>query len=318
MNGRRATLASFTSHRWVATTPRTLSQKPARVLLFLAAAAAGWPLAAAAQGSEVDRVLQAPGLDFSRLPPQAKKELAAVFTDEFDYCGRPLTIAASLKKEPCKHTRRLATFAATMAAEGVSANEIIVALSKYNQTFSGKRTAFKPDERMCKGPADAKITLVEFADFECPYCNAVRPILTEALKKRKDVRLCYQPFPLAGHANSLPATIAVLAARDAGKFWPMYDAIFDNQTQLSVDLIKKLAAKQGLDPNAVGKAIADNKYQDEINASKDLGKQAGVDATPMIFVNGRKLTLNPTADALLVAIDDEADWAAGKSAWPSN
>lgn len=318
MDWRRGTLASFTSHRWVATTRRTLSQKPARVLLFLAAAAANWPLSALAQGGEVDRVLQAPGLDFSRLPPPAKKELAAVFTDEFDYCGRPLTIAASLKKEPCKHTRRLATFAATMAAEGVTANEIIVALSRYNQTFSARRTAFKPDEKMCKGPADAKITLVEFADFECPYCNAVRPILAEVMKKRKDVRLCYQPFPLAGHANAMPATIAVLAARDAGKFWAMYDAIFDNQTQLSLDLIKKLAAKHGLDANAVGKAIADNKYQDEINASKDLGKQAGVDATPMIFINGRKLTLNPTADALLVAIDDELDWAAGKSAWPSN
>jgi protein-disulfide isomerase len=310
-------LASFTSPGWVATTRRTLSQKQARVLTFLAAATICWPGLARAQGSEVDRVLQAPGLDFSRLPPAAKKELAAVFTDEFDYCGRPLTIAASLKKDPCKHTRRLATFAATMANEGVAANEIIVALSKYNQTFTAKRTTFKPDERLCKGPADAKITLVEFVDFECPYCNAVRPILAEVMKKRS-VRVCYQPFPLSGHANAIPASTAALFARDQGKFWPMYDALFDNQTQLSLELIKKLATKQGLDAAALDKALAGNKYQDELNASKELGKQAGVDATPMLYLNGRKLTLNPTADALLVAIDDELDWAAGKSAWPSN
>lgn len=310
--------ASFTSHRWVATTRRTLKHKPACVLTFLAFVTLGWVSPAAAQGSEHDRVLQAPGLDFSRLTPPAKKELAAVFTDEFDYCGRPLTIAASLKKDPCKHTRRLATFAATMAAEGVTANEIIVALSKYNQGFTARRVAFKPDEKMCKGPADAKITLVEFADFECPYCNAVRPILAEVMKKRKDVRLCYQPFPLAGHANAVPASTAALFARDAGKFWQMYDSLFDNQLQLSTDLIKKLCTKHGLDAAAFEKALTGGKYTEELNASKELGKQAGVDATPMIYVNGRKLTLNPTAEALLVAIDDELDWAAGKSAWPSN
>jgi protein-disulfide isomerase len=313
--------ASFTSHRWVATTRRTLSRIFARASFMLAAlTVAVSPTAARAQGSEIDRVLQAPGLDFSRLPPAAKKELSQVFTDEFDYCGRPLTIAASLKKDPCKHTRRLAVLAGVMANEGVNANEIITQLGKYNQTFQAKRIAFKHDERQCKGAsaADAKITIAEFVDFECPYCNAVRPIIADVLKRKKDVRVCYQPFPLSGHANAIPATNAALLARDAGKFWPVHDALFDNQTQLSTDFIKGILKKNGLDPEALDKAIAENKFTPELNLSKELGKQGGVDATPTLFLNGRKLALNPTAEALSVGIEDELDWAAGKSAWPSN
>lgn len=316
--GIRQSWASFTSPGWVATTRRILGRSISWVFPLAVLAATLAPEGAGAQGSEVARVLDVPGLDFSRLPAPAKKELAAVFTDEFDYCGRPMTIAASLKKDPCRHTRRLAQFAGVMAAEGLASNEIIIALSRYNQTFTARRHTFKTDEKMCKGPADARITIVEFSDFECPYCNAVRPMLADVLKRRRDVRLCYLPFPLPGHANALPATGAALFARDAGKFWAMHDALFDHQSTLSLELIKSLAAKQGLDAAAVHKAIADNKYQDEINASRDAGKAAGVDATPMLYLNGRKLTLNPTPEALSVAIDDELDWAAGKSAWPSN
>ncbi len=304
---------SFTSQKWVATTRRIV--KPC-LLAALVVSTGAFGQA----GTEPARVLTGiNGLDFSKLPASAQKELATVFTDEFDWCGRPLTIAASLKSpNACKHTRRLAVLAAAQAAEGAAATEIIVALSKYNQSFSAKRTAFKPDERMCVGPVTARVTLVEFSDFECPYCAAARPMLEDAVKARKDVRFCYQPFPLSGHAHAIPAAQAALFARDNGRFWPMHDALFENQLSLSESFIKDLAKKQGLDVNALGKAMAAGKYVDELTASKELGKVAGVDSTPSLYLNGRKLTLMISVDSLAAAIDDELEWSDGKNTWPSN
>ena len=228
-------------------------------------------------------------------------------------------MVASLKSASvCKHTRRLAVLAAAQAAEGAPATEIIVALSRYNQSFSGKRTAFTPDERMCIGPATAKVTLVEFSDFECPYCAAARPMLEEAIKTHKDARLCYQPFPLSGHPHAIPSAQAALFARDSGKFWAMHDALFENQLSLSESFIKELAKKQGLDAAGLAKAMASGKYVDELTASKELGRLAGVESTPSVYLNGRKLTLLISPDSLAAAIDDELEWADGKNAWPSN
>lgn len=308
---------SFTSQKWVATTRRIVKPR----LLVSALLLSGWvAFAQSAPGNEPARVLAGiPGMDFSKLPANAMRELATVFTDEFDWCGRPLTVAASLKSgSACRHTKRMASFAAGQAMDGAPATEIVVSLMKYNQSFAAKRTAFKPDERMCQGPKDAKVTLVEFSDFECPYCNAARPMLEAALKARKDARVCFQPFPLSGHAHSVPAAQAALFARDSGKFWAMHDALFENQLSLSEASIKELVKKAGLDDKAFAKALTAGKYLDELTASKDLGKTAGVDATPSLYLNGRKLTLAPSAEAILTAIDDELDWTDGKNGWPSN
>jgi 2-hydroxychromene-2-carboxylate isomerase len=98
----------------------------------------------------------------------------------------------------------------------------------------------------------------------------------------------------------------------------MYNALFDNQLSLSEGFIKALVKKVGLDEKAFDKAVAEKKYLDELNASRDAGKTAGVDSTPSIFVNGRKVTLNPSTETLLLAIDDEADWVSGTSSWNGN
>jgi protein-disulfide isomerase len=273
-----------------------------------------------AQNADPTRVLMdLPGFDFSRLTAAAKKELVTVLTDEFDACGRPLTLLASLKKgDACKHTKRLVGYAASQASEGKPATELINALARYGQTFSGKRAKLTVDERQCTGPKDAKITLVEFSDFECPYCNAARAMIEDVLKARPEVRLCYALFPLQGHANAMVAGQAALFARDAGKFMPMYHQLFDNQLSLSEGFIRQLIKKVGLDEKAYDKALAEKRYVDELNASKEAGKNGGVDSTPTVFVNGRRLTLPFSVESLLLAIDDEIDWNAGNASWNRN
>jgi protein-disulfide isomerase len=208
-----------------------------------------------------------------------------------------------------------------MAGEGSSASEIIVLLSKYNQGFNKARATFKPDERQCLGPKDAKVTMVEFSDFECPACAAARPILEEYVKQRSQtgtLRLCWMAYPLPMHPHAVLAGQAALFARDAGKFWQVHDALFDNQLSISEAFIRQLVAKQGLDAKAFDKAVAGKKYLDEIEAMKEAGKKAGVDSTPSIYLNGRKYTLGLSAESLSLAVDDELDWMTGNSAWPSN
>jgi protein-disulfide isomerase len=290
-----------------------LLKKFTRILFAVLAVMAG------ARADAQDVLSNLPGFDFSRLPAPAKKELASVLTDEFDSCGRPLTLLASLKKgDACKHTRRMVGLAAALAAEGSSANEVIVQLSKYNQTFNKPRATFKVDERTCQGAKDAKVTLVEFSDFECPFCAAARPLLEEFVKGKSTVRLCWAPFPLSQHPHSTIAGQAALYARDGGKFWAVHDALFEAQLSMSPETIRGILTKAGLDVKAFDKAAAANKYVDELNASKDAGKTAGVDSTPSLFINGRKYVLGLQPEALNAAIDDELEWAAGNNAWPTN
>ncbi len=259
-----------------------------------------------------------PGFNFSGMPGAAQSQLAQVFTDEFDYCGRPLTLAASLKKgDACKHTKRMAAYAAVLAADGNPSTEIINQLSKYNQSFSAKRAELKPDQRLCQGNPTAKVTVVEFSDFECPYCAMARPILEEMVRKNANMRLCYAPFPLSGHPHGMPAAQTALFARDYGKFWQMHDLLFDNQTAFSDQMFATLAKKLGLDDKLLAKALGSGKYKDELEASREQGKAAGVDATPSLFFNGRKLTLLPSVESLAVSYDDELDWTE-HNAWSSN
>jgi protein-disulfide isomerase len=259
------------------------------------------------------------GFDFSALSPQARRELTAVLTDEFDSCGRPLTLLASLKRgDACKHTRRLVGLAAGMAATGSGASEILVELSRHNQTFGRPRATFKVDDRTCQGPKDAKVTLVEFSDFECPFCASARPMLEAFVKRQPQVRLCWAPFPLDQHPNAKLCGQAALFARDQGKFWAMHDALFDNQLSISADFVRQLVARQGLDAKAFGQAVASGKYLDELSASKEAGKSAGLESTPTVYVNGRRHQLGLTPEGLGTSVEDELDWLAGNGSWPTN
>ncbi len=170
--------------------------------------------------------------------------------------------------------------------------EIIAALSKYHQSFREARHAPKLDARQCKGNPEAKITVVEYADFECPFCGAARAMLEQfAEQNAAKVRFCYAPFPLQMHPNALTAGQAALFARDHGKFWELHTLMFEHQDDLSPAAVRKLAESIGLDGAALAKAVSSGKYLDELEASKAAGKEAGVTGTPSLLVNGRRFTL---------------------------
>ncbi len=226
-----------------------------------------------------------PGMDFTTLPLSAQKELNQVLSDEFCYCGCPHSLGACLREHRgCHHARRMALLAAREAAAGA--------------------------------PSVEKVTFMEFSDFECPYCNSARPVLEKFVKESApQVRLCFAPFPLPAHPHAIQAAQAALYARDHGKFWPMHDALFEKQTQLSDETIRGLAEQLGMSGADLGKALDSGKLRAEVEASKERGVSAGVDATPTIFVNGRKLSLLASPEVLSVTVQDELEWTNNHNAW---
>lgn len=275
---------------------------PAAVVLACAAAAS-------AAGQD------APAVDTSALSPAARSEFDRVLGDEFCGCGSPHALGQCLKSHPeCRHSRRLAQIAAIEAARGVTAAEIGVELARYDQGFRDARQSFKVDERQCRGKGP--VTLVEFSDFECPHCAILRPALEKfADDNASKVKLCWMSFPLTQHANSMPGAQAALLARDRGKLWPVHDALFENQRRLSPEVIQEILAKAGIPAADWRKALAEKTYREQAESQRAAGVAAGVNATPTVFVNGRKLDLAPSPEILAITLDDELDWQKTRGTW---
>jgi len=157
-----------------------------------------------------------------------------------------------------------------------------------------------------KGPADAPITIVEFSDFQCPFCSRVTPTLEQVTENYGDkVRLVFRQFPLGMHPNAPKAAEASLCAQEQGKFWEMHDAMFGDQNALGVPQLKATAAKLGLDGEQFDQCLDSGKYEDAVAADMKAGAEAGVTGTPAMFINGQMVSGAVPYDQLSAVIDAE-------------
>jgi protein-disulfide isomerase len=157
-----------------------------------------------------------------------------------------------------------------------------------------------------KGPANASVTIVEFSDFQCPYCSRVGPTLQKVLDEYpKDVRVVYKHYPLSFHKQALPAAKAAAAAGRQGKFWEMHDLLFQNQRELDEAAFKGYAQQLGLDVAQFEKDYASPGVAQEIEADMALARTLGVTGTPGFFVNGRFLSGAQPYSAFKTKIDAE-------------
>ena len=163
------------------------------------------------------------------------------------------------------------------------------------------------------GPSDAPVTIVEFSDFQCPYCQRLAPTLDKVVEEYGDkVRLVFRQFPLPIHADAQKAAEASLCAADGGKFWEMHDKMFENIQQLSVDQLKASAAALGLDEEAFGACLDSGKHAAAVADDLQAGRAAGVTGTPAMFVNGRFLSGAVPYEQLAALIDDELERGGGE------
>ena len=138
-----------------------------------------------------------------------------------------------------------------------------------------------------RGPADAWVTMVEFADFQCPYCGRVESTLS-ALSSAypTDLRLVFKNFPLSFHENAMDAAVAAVCAHDQDHFWEMHDLLFANQSALATTDLDGYAAQAGVDIDLWRSCIASDAPRQRITVDEDLGVRSGVSGTPTFFING--------------------------------
>jgi len=159
------------------------------------------------------------------------------------------------------------------------------------------------EDRPWRGGATAPVTIVEFTDYECPSCGATQPVLEEVIKEFGDkVKLVARNYPLDQHKHAFKAAEAAESAREQGKYWEYVAVLFKNQTALEVDNLKEYAAQVGLDRKKFDAALDSSKFFDSVKRDLAEGDRVGVDATPTVFINGKRLR-EKNREALKAAIE---------------
>lgn len=173
-----------------------------------------------------------------------------------------------------------------------------------------------PDDDEFIGRSDAPITMIEFSDFQCPFCrkfwrDTFPEIKTTYIDTGK-VKFVYRDFPTEGHEASIPSAQSAECAGDQNKFWQMHDKIFIEQDEqgfgtvrFSTDDLKKWAKETGLDAKKFNACLDSDKYLEEVEKDESDGASLGVFATPSTFVNGLKITGSQPFETFKKVIDEE-------------
>lgn len=255
-----------------------------------AAAAAGTEAVAQAEAPSEDRY---PALMFGLLNPAERTRFVRLAEAELCPCdGAPQSLDACLQTaEVCQLAAQTAAQMMRMIKEGAQDLQI---LDGAQQLVANARRVhtFTLDATPWKGAEAPVLTVVEFADFECPACRDVSNQLRAAMETYGDrVRLYYKHFPLPSHPHAQAAAVASLAAHRQNQFWGFHDRVFDNQARLRgvtdpTPLFLEWAAELGLNENQFARDLEDPALQVQVATDREEGTQAGIQGTPTLFING--------------------------------
>ena len=164
-----------------------------------------------------------------------------------------------------------------------------------------------PADSPVKGKKDgAKVTIVEWSDFQCPFCSRVVPTLKQIEDQYGDsVRIVFRNQPLPFHQNAKPAAEAAMAANEQGKFWPMHDKLFANQQALDRASLERYAGEIGLDVGKFKAALDSGKFTKRVEEDSAAGAAVGANGTPTFFINGREFVGAQPFESFKNVIDEE-------------
>ncbi len=232
-------------------------------------------------------------------PPWDMGELQGFYLAQRERFNKPL---AEIKQDVEK---------AFLAAKRQQAREEYV--DKLWQTSGVVVLIARPKVELAVDPArlrsdpDAPVTIVEFADFQCPHCRTVEPVLTQVIEKYKGkVRLGFRDFPLRSiHPQAQAAAEASRCAAEQGKFWEYHEALFANQTRLNPDTYRELARSAGLDRERFDACLTSGKFTAQIESDVQSAIASGVSGTPAFYINGVALAGSQPAAAFERIIESE-------------
>jgi len=156
---------------------------------------------------------------------------------------------------------------------------------------SNKKIDVSIDDDPVKGDKNAPVTIIEFSDFQCPFCGKFFKEtfgqIDEKYIKTGKVKMVFRDFPLSFHENAQKSAEAAECADEQGKFWEYHDMLFENQEKLSVEDLKRYAVELGLDKDKFDSCLDSEKYKDEVKKDFSDGQKYGVSGTPAFFINGK-------------------------------
>ena len=160
-----------------------------------------------------------------------------------------------------------------------------------------------------EGPPDAPLTLVEYGDYQCPYCGAAYPVVKRLQKTLgKKLRFVFRNFPLTQvHPHALIAAQAAEAAALQGKFWEMHDLLFEEQHLLKPEIIPLWAERTGFNLEQFGNDIEQEVVEKRIKEDRQSGIRSGVNGTPTFYINGTRYDGPPDYASLMAALESELD-----------
>lgn len=228
------------------------------------------------------------GVDTAALTPREKKEWGVYVSEFLSPCQSvPVPIAQCVKeKRACSKCLPAAKFVLRGVKDGMTREQIE---KSYKGRFDADKVKNVPiDGSPVKGPESAAVTIVEFADFECPHCGEVAPLIDKVVEGNKNnIRFVFKFYPLPSHPHADIAARAGAAAMKQGKFWEMHHAMFTNQRHLEQTDLDSYAKELGMDVSRFHADMQSPETTDRIAKDRKLGEDLQIGGTPTIFINGR-------------------------------
>jgi thiol-disulfide isomerase/thioredoxin len=244
------------------------------------------------------------GIDPSKLDAFKRKVFDQVVNHEPSACGKGHSLLHSVKRDSaCRASFYAVRYVARLADAGFSASEIG---EKLAQRFRAPHVPYiDVSQAPSKGGPSGRVTLVEFADYECKHCKEAQPLMQQLLTKyASDITLYFKHFPISSN-NALNAANAAAAAQNQGKFWQFSDKVWENSEHLSPAVLEGLAKEIGLDFSRWYGDVGSDDVRAHVQRDKTEARSLEIRRTPAIFINGRRYTDEPDLSSLEDWIDEE-------------
>lgn len=262
---------------------------------------------------EAPAITEIDGVAAETLPGAVRLDFWRIMNETFCYCGCPRTLASCLaNKEACSCvgcSQKMTDLILDLYRSGATTQDVeLTLLEGFAEGYNSAIQTFDIKDHAILGPESATHTIVEFADFRCAHCRAMKPVLDEAIAGRSDTRVVFFYFPL-GSSDDVSQLAAELAeeARIQGKFWELAGILFENQREIRQETLLDFAAKAGMDVKKAKAALDTRAHKEKVLADKRIGTTVKVEATPTIFIDGRRFGLPRTKEMIDFHLDIEKE-----------